>query len=210
MTRAADQNVRRPVDEVTWHESFCASDMTAAPSYVAPIDQQALAGRYLGPATVTQFGPALLEAELPGGERISPKLALAFPFEPALGDTLLVIGQGERYFVIGLIASTGQTSLHFRGNVELRAVSGTLELHGEEGVSLSGPQIDIKTKKLTVLAEKVNEAFGTVLTRVKSLMSVHTGATDTIVRGEWSSRSERAAITSQEVVSVNGKEVHLG
>ena len=184
--------------------------VTTALSFVGQLDKEALGGRYLGPATVTRVGAAVLEARLPGGEEVSPKLALAFPFVPADGDTLLVIGQGDRYFVIGVLESTGQTELRFRGDVELRAVDGTLELHGEKGVALHGPQIDIKTKTLGVLADRVTEAFGTVFTRVKALMSVHTGETDTVVHGEWSNRSERAAITSQEVVSINGKEVHLG
>ncbi len=184
--------------------------MTAALSFVGSLDQEALGGRYLGPASVTQVAPALLEAKLPTGEIVRPRLALAYPFVPAAGDTLLVIGQADRYFVIGVLESTGRTELRFRGDVDLRAVDGTLELHGERGVSLQGEQIDIRTKKLAVVADKVTEAFGTVFTRVKALLSVHSGESDTVVQGEWSSRSERASITSQEVVSVNGKEVHLG
>lgn len=184
--------------------------MSAALSFVGATGTGPLAGRYLGPATVTRVGPALLEAELPTGEIVQPQLALAFSFTPASGDSLLVIGEGERHYVIGILSSTGKTDLTFRGDVELRAVGGKVELHGELGVALHGPQIDIKTRKLDVIAEKATEAFGTLFTRVKELMSVHSGQTDTVVRGEWSSRSESAAITSQEVVSINGQEVHLG
>lgn len=184
--------------------------MTAARSFPAPLEEETLGGRYLGPAKVTRTGPAALEATLPNGESIRPRLALAYPFVPAAGDTLLVIGEKERYFVIGVIESTGRTELRFQGDVEIRAVDGTVELEGARGVSFAGPQIDIKTKQLSVIADKVTEAFGSVFTRVKALLSVHTGEADTVVHGEWSNRSERAAITSQEVVSVNGKEVHLG
>lgn len=184
--------------------------MSAALSFVGPLGREALGERYLGPATVTSTSPAVLQAELPTGETVMPRLALAFPFVPAEGDTLLVIGEGERYFVIGVIASSGRTSLHFQGDVEVRAEGGTLELHGDRGVALLGPQIDIKTRRLEVLADKATEAFGSVVTRVKSLLSVHAGESDTLVHGEWSNRSERASITSQEVVSINGKEVHLG
>jgi hypothetical protein len=183
--------------------------MTAALSFVENLDQEALGGRYLGPATVTRAGAAL-EAKLPSGDMVRPKLALAYPFVPAEGDTLLVIGQDDRYFVLGVLESTGKTELRFRGDVELRAVDGALDLHGSTGVSVSGPSVAIETKKLGVVAEKVTEVFGSVFTRVKALLSVHTGETDTVVRGDWSSRSEHAAITSQETVSINGKEVHLG
>ena len=183
--------------------------MTAARSFQGQVDAHALAGRYLGPAQVVRAG-AVLEALLPSGELIKPRLALAYAFVPAPGDSLLVIGADERFFVIGVLASTGRTELCFRGDVDLRAADGTLELSGEHGVSLEGPRVEIKAKQLSVVAERVTEAFGTVLTRVKALLSVHTGESDTVVHGEWSTRSERAAITSKEVVSVNGKEVHLG
>ncbi|MBW2534194.1 MAG: DUF3540 domain-containing protein [Deltaproteobacteria bacterium] len=184
--------------------------MTAARSFVGQLDAEALDGRYLGTATVIRSGPAALEVRLPTGEIVHPKLALAFPFVPAPDDSLLVIGQDDRYYVIGVISSRGETQLRFRGSVELRAVDGELELQGDRGVELFGPEIEIKTRKLTVLADKATEIFGTVFTRVKELMSVHTGKTDAIVHGQWSTRSKRAAITSEEAVSINGKQVHLG
>jgi len=187
-----------------------AVSVSGLPTFVGVVGREALGDRYLGPARVTRIAAAVLEAELPTGERVSPRLALAFPFVPAEGDSLLVIGQGDRYFVIGVLETTGRTALHFQGDVELRADGGTVELHGERGVAIHGPTIEIRTRRLEVLAEKATEAFGSVVTRVKSLLSLHAGESATIVRGEWSNRSERASITSQEVVSVNGKEVHLG
>lgn len=184
--------------------------MTAALSFAAKLDRDALGGRFLGPATVSLCGAACLEVRLPTGETVSPKLALAFPFTPAKGDSLLVIGQDDQYYVIGVITSTGQTHLRFQGDVELRSVAGQLELHGEKGVELSGPEITVKSRKLRVMADKATELFGTVFTRVKELLSVHAGETDTVVQGEWSTRSKRAAITSEEVASINGKQIHLG
>ena len=152
----------------------------------------------------------MLEAELPTGETVCPRLALAFPFTPAEGDSLLFIGQDARYFVIGVLESRGQTTLRFPGDVEVRAEGGTLALHGDRGVAVLGPHIDVRARRLEILADRATEAFGSVVTRVKALLSVHAGESDTVVRGEWSNRSERASITSQETVSVNGKEVHLG
>ena len=139
-----------------------------------------------------------------------PQLALAFPFEPACRDTLLVIGQAERHYVIGVIESTGTTHLSFKGDVELRAAGGTLELEGEKGVRVDGPSIAMRTRKLSVVAGKVTEVFGTAFTRVKELLSVRSAKTETLVHGEWSQRAERAAITSEEAVAINGKQIHLG
>lgn len=184
--------------------------MSAAPSFLGQLDATALDGRYLGPATVTRAEPGALEAKLPSGDVVAPRLALAFPFAPASGDSLLLIGQDDRYFVIGVIESEGQTQLRFRGDVAVRAVNGTLGLEADQGIDLRSPEIAIRTKKLSVIAERAHEAFGSLFTRVKELMSVHSGKIDTVVRGQWSNRSRRASITSEEVVSVNGKEVHLG
>lgn len=184
--------------------------MTAAPSLAAPSIEELVAGRYLGPATVTRSQDATLEVALPSGGLVRPRLALAYAFVPAVGDTLLLIGQEERYFVIGVIASSGRSELRFRGDVELRAEGGTLDLSGERGVTVEGPSILLKTKKLSVLAEHVTEVFGSVFTRVKGLLSVRAGDADSVVDGEWSCRAESTTITSQEVASVNGKEVHLG
>src|SRR4051794_12704349 len=122
--------------------------MTLPAAFVGPADRAAADRRYLGSARVTRVGPGVLEARLPSGEVVSPRLALAFPFTPAENDSLLVIGQDERYFVIGVLSSTGETALHFQGNVELRAVDGKVALHGERGVELRGAEVDIKTRRL--------------------------------------------------------------
>lgn len=184
--------------------------MSAARSIASPSETEALGGRYLGPAQVTSVDPGALEVRLPDGRLVRPRMALAYPLVPAEGDTLLVIGQDDRHFVIGVIASEGATQLRFNGNVELRAVDGMLDLAGAHGVELRGPRIAIKTRALDVYAERATELFGTVFTRVKELLSVHAKDSETTVDGTWSSRSKQAVVTSEEAVTINGKEVHLG
>ncbi len=179
-------------------------------SFVGQLDAEVLDGRYLGPATVREAGAGLLVARLPTGEEVTPAMALAYPFVPAEGDNLLLIGQGDRYFVIGVLESRGQTKLRFQGDVEVRAVDGELDLHGGRGVEVRGPKVDVRTRNLDVLAEQATEIVGSAFSRVKELLSVHVGEADVVARGTWSRRSKRASITSEEVVSVNGKEVHLG
>jgi hypothetical protein len=184
--------------------------MSAAASFVGSVDAEALAGRYLGPATVVQANANGVRCSLPSGALVEPRLALAYPITPAEGDTLLLIGQDERYFVIGVVATKGATHLAFRGDVELRSVDGKVSLHGERGVELRGQTIELRSQKLRVLAEKASEVFGSVFTQVKDLLSVHAGASDAVVHGQWSQRAEHASITSEEVVTINGREVHLG
>jgi hypothetical protein len=166
--------------------------------------------RRLGPARVVSATAASLRVELPSGQQVAATMALAFPFEPVEGDTLLVIGQDERHYVIGVIASQGSTHLRFRGDVELHAVAGDLNLKAGKGVKLAAPSLLLRSKRMRVLAEKASEVLGSAYTRVNELLSVHSEKSETVVRQEWSTRAERVAVTGEETVAVNGKQIHLG
>ncbi len=166
--------------------------------------------RRIEPATVVEVHAGGVVARLPSGASIEPRLALAYSFRPAVGDRLLVIGQDGRHYVIGVLESTGATHLAFRGDVDLRAVGGKIALSGDEGVEVRGPTIELTARRLHVLAEKATEVFGSVFTTVKDLWSVRSGSTDAVIHGEWSHRAEQASITTEEVVTINGREVHLG
>src|SRR5262245_55855191 len=73
------------------------------------------AREYLGPAVVTEVAADDVVCELPPGPAVRARLALAFPYRPAPGDTLLVIGRGGAHYVIGVLSGSGQTVLAFQG-----------------------------------------------------------------------------------------------
>jgi hypothetical protein len=172
--------------------------------------QAIAAGDYLGPAEVTLARGPTLEVELPGGRRIQPAIALALPYAPVAGDVLLVIGRGEAYYVIGVIQGQGRIALTFHGDVELSSLDGKVIVAGQRGVELHGPEIDVQAGKLRMVAGAVVQRFTSVCQRVTDLLSVHAGESHALVDGGSFAQSKRAVLQTEETVTINGKEIHLG
>jgi hypothetical protein len=167
------------------------------------------AATFLGPGEVLAVGPLGVEVALADGRRMDARLALAFAWEPAVGDTALVIAQEEAY-VIGVLASRGKGTLAFPGDLELRAVGGSLTLAADQGVAISGRTLQVNVGKLEMVARAVTQRFDSLRQRVTDLLHVHAGESHTVVEGSSHLRAKSASILSEEKVSINGKAIHLG
>ncbi len=165
---------------------------------------------YLGPGEVVASAASTVRVRITGGEEVAAELALAFPFRPSKGDVLLVIGKDDAYFVIGVLAGAGRTVLEFSGDVELRSLTGKVEISGARGVSLQSPVIEIGAEKLKIVAHAVTETMTTLFSRVRDVMTVHAGESRSLVKGHSYAQSKRAQINTEETVSINGREIHLG
>jgi hypothetical protein len=152
----------------------------------------------------------VVEVTLRGGERVSAQLALAFPYAPVVGDVLLVTGKGGEHYVIGVLRGAGRTALAIQGDVELRAVGGTLELSGDSGVRLHGPELQIYAGKLRTVAGAVTQQLTSLCQRVTTLLSVHAGQKHTVVDGDSVEKARSATLLTEETVTLNGKQIHLG
>lgn len=182
--------------------------MTAAYAHLletAPANDQV----FLGPARVVGLTGSTPLVEVDGAE-VRAELALAYPYQPQPGDELLIIGRQDRYYVIGLLHSTGEVALRFLGDVRLHAVAGKLELAGDEGVRVRGKAIELGAQKLQVWAESVVQQAGAWYQRVRETFDVHAGEKRELVDGNLSIRADRASTITRGVVTINGKEVHLG
>jgi hypothetical protein len=165
---------------------------------------------YLGPAEVVEVRPHEVVVSLPDGGTASAQLAFAMPYAPAVADVLLVIGKGGQHYAIGVLHGTGTTALAFQGDVELRSVNGRLSLAGDNGVELRGPEVDVYTTALRMVARDVTHKFESLVQRVSSLLRVHAGESQTIVDGASVTQAKRTAILTEETVTINGREIHLG
>lgn len=166
---------------------------------------------YLGPAEVVEARAGEVTVELPEGDVVPVELALAFPYEPAPGDALLVIGKGSgEYYAIGVLRGAGRAVLAIQGHVDLRAVGGKLHLAGDEGVEIEGPEVSVRAGKLRTIADSVVETFATLYQRVTSHLRVHARESHTLVEGAAITQAKTAQITTEDVVTINGKQVHLG
>jgi len=128
---------------------------------------------------------------------------------PVPGDELLIIGRDEKHFVIGVLKAQGELDLRFPGDVRVHADK-DLCLEAGEGITLSAPDVEVKTGRMHVVADVVTETARELYQRVRDSWSVRAGEKTEQVTGEWSTRAEKAAITTSEDVSVNGKEIRLG
>jgi hypothetical protein len=165
---------------------------------------------YLGPAEVIEVRPHEVVVSLPDEGAAAAGLAFSMPYAPVVGDVLLVIGKGGKHFAIGVIHGSGRTALAFEGDVEIRSVNGKLRLEGDGGVEVRGPEVDVYTTALRMVARDVTHRFESLCQRVSSLFRTHAGEAQTIVDGASVTQAKRAAILTQETATINGREVHLG
>jgi hypothetical protein len=168
------------------------------------------ASEYLGPAEVIEVHPHDIVVSLPNASTTRAALALALPYAPAVGDVLLVIGKASKHYAIGVLHGSGQTALAFQGDVQLRSMNGKLSLTGDRGVEIRGPELDLHTGALRMVARDVLQKFDSVCQRVSSLLRVHAGATQTLVDEAAFTQAKSATILTEEIVTINGREVHLG
>ncbi len=165
---------------------------------------------YLGPAVVLRAEGASVAVELPGGATARAALAFAFPYAPAPGDVLLVIGKADDHYAIGVLQGAGRTTLTFPGDVDLRAEGGALRLWGEKGVEILGPELGVQVDKIKMVAGAVTEKFSSLVQRVRTMLSVQAREMHTVVEESAVTHARTASVLTEETMTINGKEVHLG
>lgn len=165
---------------------------------------------HLGPGRVVRVAPHEIEVELREGERVTAQTALAFPYVPEEGDVLLVIGKGEEHWIIGVIHGTGKTALAFPGAVDLRAQGGPLTLSSDHGVAIRGPEVEVEAGKLRMFADSVVQKCTSLYQRVRDALDVRAGQAHTVVDERSYLTAKNASIVTEETMSINGNEIHLG
>jgi hypothetical protein len=164
----------------------------------------------LARAVVTGTSGTAVDVALSDGTEARATFALALPYEACVGDVLLVIGDGAEHFVIGVISGKGKTSLELQGDVALHAVGGALALSGDEGVSLRGPVVEVQADRLQTVARAVVETFSQLFQRVSDVLHVHARQHVSITDEGSYAQAKTTAIQTEETVTINGKEIHLG
>jgi hypothetical protein len=164
-----------------------------------------------------RIGPALiLKAEarrvLLGvdGEEAWADLALGFPYRPAVGDTVLALGQESRWYVIGVLQGRGVTSFAAPADLELSAPNGSIALKAAEGVRIEAPQVALKADRLELAARSVFERFVQAYRRVAGVFQVRAGRVRTVVEEAWDLRAGRIAERADADVRIDGDKIYLG
>jgi hypothetical protein len=167
-------------------------------------------GPALGPAEVTRVSPHEVEVRFESGASAHAQIALGYPYEPQQGDTVLVIGEAGRHYVIGVLHGTGRSVLELPGDVDVRAVGGVLRLSGDKGVELASPDLSIHVGRLQVIAGAAVQRFASLCQRVADLLSVQAGQRHTVIEGSSHEQAKSASLLTEEQVTINGKAIYLG
>lgn len=178
------------------------SQLSAAP------DAAAASAPVLGPARVVRAGRELV-VRLEDGAEVAVELALGYAFTPHEGDLLLVLAQGERRYVVGVLHGTAKSQLCVPGDLDLRA-GGRLRVFADQGLEVVGRDLTLKAKTVRAYAETLEETVRDAYRWVKGLLTVRAGQSRRIVEGEDHSRAQRTTILAEELVKIDADQVHLG
>ena len=100
---------------------------------------------FLGPAEVVEVGsPTDVRVRLPDGAIATARLALAFTYEPRPADVLLVIGNPDGHYVIGVLHGTGKTTMAVAGDVEVRVVGTEFNVTSTAGPA---PRVEVSVQR---------------------------------------------------------------
>lgn len=163
----------------------------------------------LGPAIVVDRGPGWVDAKREDGAVVRATIALGYRYDAEIDDVLLVIGDGDRAWVIGVVAGRGRSSIEAPGDLELRA-AGTISIAGDKGVRLVGEEIEIAPSRLRVTASSLVETLGNAFRRVTGMLSTKAGETHTIVDGQATARAKNLVVLTDETASIDGQQIRLG
>ncbi|MCB9877489.1 MAG: DUF3540 domain-containing protein [Planctomycetes bacterium] len=167
---------------------------------------------WLGPATVRDLrgSDLLVQPDDDTRRELLATPAFPFPYQPTIGDRLLVLGQEQRWFAVGVLQGARPATLTFAGDTDLRAVGGRLLLASDEAIELRAPRVTVRTGLLRTLADNVVEKAAQVRRWVRGLMAVRAGASRRVVDGLDSTRCQNSTTLAKDTVTIDGDQLHLG
>jgi hypothetical protein len=168
-----------------------------------------LEGVQLGTAKVIQVIAARMELELQG-EHTWGVNALAYPYQPVVGDSVLCIRQLGACYVIGVLRGTGKVSFTAPGDVDICAPRGAISLTAREGVRIKSGEISLTANQLSIVARSVMESFNDATRWIKESFQLRAGRMRTIVQEDYRIKADRIIERAEGDVKIDGKKIHLG
>ncbi|MCA8914883.1 MAG: DUF3540 domain-containing protein [Planctomycetes bacterium] len=163
----------------------------------------------LTPASVLQTSGRMLTVMTAEGEVVAEN-ALAFPYQPVKGDSLLVIGQGEHWFAIGLLAAQGDMAIAFPANAVFSAPRGEIKFKSGKAIDMHSPNVRIRAGKLELLAKTISEKVDNAYRSVRKLLKLDAGRISTTVEETTHTRAGRFVVNAKQDVKMDGEKIYLG
>ncbi|MEE9318979.1 MAG: DUF3540 domain-containing protein [Granulosicoccus sp.] len=142
-------------------------------------------------------------------ENVWATLALAYPVQLSSGDRVLTIGEGQSWYLVGVLQTSNSHTIYFEGDLELQA-SGSLKLSGLQGVSVKGPSIGFCAERINIVADTLSERFRSVRRVVKEGVFQRIGKLRTTIKGSYRIKADRIVQRAERDVSIDGRKINLG
>jgi hypothetical protein len=137
-------------------------------------------------------------------------VALASPYQPAVEDSVLAIGQGGSWYVIGVLKGSGKTTLSVPGDLAILAPAGRIELASARGVKIKSPAVQIVADNLQFCARSIFERFAHATRWVKQTFQIRTGRLRARVDATYDIKADRILERAEGDVKIDGRQIHLG
>jgi hypothetical protein len=161
------------------------------------------------PASVVSVGDLGVTVALEGGGRVVAELALTFPYEPAVGDELLVIGEAGEHFAIGVLGAAAPSALALGEEGELHA-GGVLTVSSEASLHVEAPRVSVRGRALRTFASRLSETAERADTWVRGLLTQRAGEARRVVEGADATCARRSVTLARQKVKIDGGVLDMG
>jgi len=166
---------------------------------------------YVGPARVLAAqddGRPLVQVLGGDCETSIANWAIPFHYVPGPGDTLLVIGRDNQYWVTGVLSGRGRSQIAFHQDTTLQA-SGTLDLGGDGGVRLESPTIQIDGNEYETDTEQCVQHSETASSTVRGTLHERAGESARIIDENDEHVAGRHSTVAKHAVKIDGEMLRL-
>ncbi|MBX3465620.1 MAG: DUF3540 domain-containing protein [Planctomycetes bacterium] len=143
------------------------------------------------------------------GALATPGWALPYPYAPAPGDQVVVIGRGDRRWVIAVARGRGATLLWVDGDAAL-AAGGRLRLAGDVAVRVVGETLTLRARAVDVAAATLHVVADDATEVVRGAARLVAGAVQRVTRGAETVIARRVTILGRALAKVDGKVTIIG
>lgn len=168
--------------------------------------------------TVVCFAAAVLGVDVEGRVRVRSAVppgevvatwALPFRYVPEAGDVLQVLGQGDRYWVTGIVSGRGRAALAFHGGVQVGG-PGTLRLAGGSGVRVVAPEVVLRAAALERDVGGIVQRVGAADEQVVDTCVERAGQVSRMIEGSDATTAGRVETVARGSVRIDGDLLQLG
>ena len=137
--------------------------------------------------------------------------ALAVPCELSVGDEVLLISQDDAAFIIGVLAfaAGAHATLHYPGGLTVRA-EGDLQLQSATRLEANAPLVRAEAGRAELEARSLFQRVSDSFVWVRNLLQRRLGRSRTTVEGADETTAHTSTLRAEDIVKIDGREIHIG